>query len=152
MLEKIWRELSVEDVTVGVKVSIEKAFSIAIPVKIVKRFAETRRWIEVGRGRDRDKVMRQWSRLRAVSGGKSDKDYLEAIESLTEGETFGRYVSVDQPYLIGEIKRSSIFKGIFPESMNVDTNTVLNLRQPTATGYLVFKKKKYSDEIRRLFE
>jgi len=153
LFEKIWRELLIEDITVGVKVSIEKAFSVAVPVELVRRFTEIQKWIEVGRGRDKEKVVRQWSRLRSVSHlGKSDKEYVETIDSLTEGETFGKYVSVDDPYRIGEIRRSSIFKGIFPESMHVDTNTILNLRNPTAKGYLVFKKRKYSDEIRRLFK
>ena len=153
LLEKIWRELLIEDVTAGVKVSIEKSFSIAVPIELVRRFTEIQKWIEVGKGRDKDKVIRQWSRLRSVSSlGKSDKEYVEMIDSLTEGETFGKYVAVDEPYRIGEIRRSSIFKGIFPESMHVDTHTILNLQNPTAKGYLVFKKKKYSDEIRRLFE
>jgi len=153
LLKRIWQELRVEDVNVGVKVSIEKCFSIAIPAQLVKRLTEIKKWIEVGRGKDREEVMRQWSRLRRLSyEGASEKDAVDAIDSLTTGEMFTKYISVDQPYRIGEVRRSSIFKGIFPESMLVDAFTILNLRNPTAIGYLVFKKKKYSDEIRKTFE
>lgn len=150
LLEKVWQELSIDEVNVGVKVGVERCFSTTIPKELKGRLEATQRWIAAGRGKDREEVSRAWQRMREVtrSSKVSVDEIVQTIYRLTTGEAFATFLAVDDPYRIGEIRREERFVGLFPARMAVEATTELGLKKPTAAGYLSFKKKAYANEIR----
>jgi hypothetical protein len=154
LLEKIWQELSIDEVDVGIKVGIERCFSTTIPREFKERLEATRRWVAAGRGKDRQEVVLAWRRMREVARTSkvSVEDIVQTIYRLTTGEAFGTFLTVDNPYKVGTIRREERFAGPFPARMAVEATTELGLKRPTATGYLTFKKKDYTDEIKASLE
>jgi len=150
LLEKMWQELSIDEVNVGVKVGIERCFSTTIPKELKGRLEATQRWIAAGRGKDREEVRRAWQRMREVtrSSKVSVEEIVQTIYRLTTGEAFATFLAVDDPYRIGEIRREERLVGLFPARMAVEATTELGLKKPTAAGYLSFKKKAYTSEIK----
>lgn len=154
LLEKVWTALEVEDVDVGVKVGIDRCFSSAIPHDYRKKIEAVQKFLASGYERDREKLGRAWRNLRYAQSlkGVSVDDLMNLFTKLTSGELFSTYVYADDPYDLGPIKRDEKFKGPFPEKMMVEALTDLNLKQNTATGFLTFKKKKYTDTIKEAVE
>jgi hypothetical protein len=150
ILEKMWQELSIDEVNVGVKVGVDRCFSTTIPKELKGRLEATQRWIAAGRGKDREEVGRAWRRMREVtrSSKVSVEEIVQTIYRLTTGEAFGAFLAVDDPYRIGDIRREERFVGLFPARMAVEATTELGLKKPTAVGYLSFKKKDYTNEIK----
>lgn len=108
--------------------------------------------MDAGYGRDRDKLFKTWSQLARTSHQKITAiEVFETIDSLTSGETFGRYVNVDDPYRLGAITKDVFSKGLIPEGMKVEATTTLDLSNPMAKGYLTFQKKKYMEYIGEAF-
>jgi len=153
-LEKIWDSLNVDDVTANVNIGIERCFSTTIPKDLKEKVKATKKWIQAGQHRDREEVVRAWSELRRAKGKFtiSIEDLLNLIHKLTADNTFQKYISLDQPYNLGEIKREETYKGSFPERMYTEASTFLNLKQPSANGYLNFNKKDYIETIESEFE
>jgi len=153
-LEKIWDSLNVDDVTANVNIGIERCFSTTIPKDLKEKVNATKRWIQAGQHRDREEVVKAWSELRRAKGKFtiSIEDLLNLIHKLTADNTFSKYLSLDKPYTLGEIKREETYKGSFPERMYTEANTFLNLKHPSANGYLSFKKKDYIETIESEFE
>ena len=153
LLEQIWHELNVEDVNVAVRVGIERCFSATIPKELKMKLKATQRWIRAGHGLDREEVFRAWRDLRRASRAiKIPVDKIvDIMYKLTTGETFTRFLSVDRPYTLGDVRREEQLISLFPERMFVEALTELSLKQPTATGYLTFKKKKYIETIEQSF-
>jgi len=151
-LEKLWNALSVDDVTASVRIGIERCLSTAIPKELKKRIEITREWIKVGRGRDREKLFRVWSEMRRVRETKASvDDIVDLIYKLTTGDFFSQFITIDDPYTLGEIRREETFRGTFPERMRVEACANLTLKQPIATGYLTFKKKEYTKIVEKAF-
>jgi len=150
LLEKIWQELSIDEVNVSVNVGIERCFSTTIPKELKTRLDATRDWVAAGRGKDREEVIRTWHRMRQVSQTSkvTVEDILDIIHKMTTGETFGTFLAVDHPYRIGEIRMPQKSISLIPAQMAVEANTELGLKKPTATGYLSFKKKDYTEEVK----
>ncbi|MGD0175880.1 MAG: hypothetical protein ABSC50_03525 [Candidatus Bathyarchaeia archaeon] len=150
LLEKIWQELNIEEVDVGVKVGIERCFSTTIPKEFKQRLEATRRWVAAGRGKDRQEILLAWRRMRTINQGSkvSADDILQTIYKLTTGDAFGNFLAVDSPYRVGEIRREERFSGLFPARMAVEATAELGLKRPVAEGYLTFKKKDYTQEIK----
>jgi hypothetical protein len=148
-LEKIYRQIEVNNVDIAVKVGIERCFSTTFPEELKRVLGASQRWIRAGYGRDRNEVQRAWQNLRSMAGSsRIDASAIATtIYKLTLGELFTDYLSIDTPYLLGEIKREERFMGLFPEKMSVEATTDLTLKQPIATGYLTFKKKDYMKKI-----
>jgi hypothetical protein len=154
ILEKLYDALNIDDVVAGVKIGIERCFSTSIPQELNKRLRVIRRWIHAGHGRDREEVMRTWRQLRSLrrTSKISVDEIIEAIYRLTSPEVFSRFLGVDEPYILGEIRREERFKGTFPERMYTEARTYLTLKRPAATGYLSFRKKDYTETIKKEFE
>ncbi|MCW7075569.1 MAG: hypothetical protein OCU24_06965 [Candidatus Methanospirare jalkutatii] len=151
-LEKLWDALNVDDVTASVRIGIERCLSTAIPKELKKRIEVTREWIQVGRGRDREQLYRVWRKMRhTCKTDVSVDEIVDLIYKLTAGDFFSQFLVVDNPYTLGEIRREETFKGTFPEKMRVEACTGLTLKQPTAAGYLTFKKKEYTKIVEKEF-
>jgi hypothetical protein len=148
-IENIYRQLEVDDIDIAVKVGIERCFSATFPEELKRVLEASQRWIRAGHGRDRNEIQRAWSNLRRVTGSSQIEvgDIVKTIYKLTIGELFVDYLSVDTPYVLGEVRREERFMGLFPEKMSVEATTDLSLKQPIATGYLTFKKKDYMKKI-----
>lgn len=150
ILERIWNSLEVEEVSVNVKVGIEKCFSAALPKEVKKALEATRELLAAGRGKSRDEIIRAWSKYRqAVKKAPSADQLIDLIYKVTDGSFFRNYVTVDDPYSIRNVRRDESFPGPFPEKISVEAVTFLNLRTPEAKGYLTFKKKSYIEAIRQ---
>ncbi len=153
ILEKIWDDLCVEDVSVGVNVGIDRCFSTTIPKELKDQATATQRWLRAGRGSDRAEIWRSWRNLRRAEVRMSKSlinSLMSTIYKLTTGEMFTGFVKVDLPYSIGEIRRDEGGIEIFPSRMIVEATTELNFKNPAAHGYLRFKKKDYIETIRKL--
>lgn len=155
ILERLWSALNVDDVTAGIKVGIERSLSTALPKDLRRRIDATQRWIRAGRGRDwHGEIHRAWREYhRAMKESiVSVDEIIDTIYKLTTGEFFTKFLVLDRPYNIGEIRREETFKGTFPERMYVEACTYLTLRQPTAEGFLTFKKKDYTEAAKKEFD
>lgn len=154
ILEKLWDALNVDDVIAGIKIGIENCLSSALPKELKSRIEGTQRWIRAGRGRDREEVWRAWGEMHRLTKESkiSVEEIVDIIYKLTTGETFSKFLTVDRPYIIGEIMREETFKRTFPDRMHVETCTYLTLKQPAATGFLTFKKKDYIETVKKEFK
>lgn len=154
ILEKLWDALNIDDVTASVKIGIERSLSSTIPKDLKGRLKAAQRWIRAGRGRDREEIGRAWREMRGTTKESkiSVDEIVDIIYKLTNSEVFSRFLTLDSPYTVGEIRREETFKGTFPERMYVEASTYLTLKQPAATGYLTFKKKDYTETVEKEFE
>lgn len=153
-LQKIWDALEIDDVTAKVNVGIERCFSTSIPKELKEKVDATKKWIEAGHHKDREEVTRAWSDLRRSKEkfNFSIGDLVNMIHNLTADNIFSKFLYLDEPYSIGGIRREETFKGTFPDRMYTEAITSLSLKQPTANGYLSFKKKDYTEAIQNEFE
>jgi len=151
-IEKLWDALNVDEVSARVRIGIERYLSTNIPKELKSRIEVTRKWIQVGRSRDRQQLYKVWGEMRRMH--KTDisvDEIVDLIDKLTDGSFFSQFVLVDDPYTLGDIRREETFKGTFPERMQVEACTCLTLKQPTAAGYLTFKKKDYTKSVEEKF-
>lgn len=154
IVEKIWNELNIDDVTAGVRVGIERCFSTCIPKELDEKLKVTQRWIRAGHGRDRGELWRAWRELRLTDKllKISVEEVINTIYKLTSGDAFAEFLTMDKPYTIGDIRREETYKGPIPVMMYTEGLARLTLKQQTANGYLTFKKKNYQEAIKREFE
>lgn len=158
LLEKVWNILEVDDVTAKVNIGIERCFSMCLPKELKEQIDNqiraTKRFIQAGHSRNRDELSRAWSELHRAEGRVrfTPNDIFFMINRLTDNNTFSTFIYLDEPYSIGEIRREEIVRGAFPEKMYTEAVTSLNLKKPTASGYLSFKKKDYIDTVKKEFE
>jgi hypothetical protein len=150
LIESMWEVLEIEDVNVGIKVGINRCFSAAIPSGLTRKLKASQRFIRAGHMRDREELNRAWAELHRAqrSKGGNPDELLGLINRLTNEDSFGKYIYVDEPYNLGPIKKDSNTTGILPNFMYVQALTDLNLNQYAADGYLVFNKKKYIEDIK----
>ena len=151
-IEKLWDALNVDEVSARVRIGIERYLSTTIPKELKRRIDVTRKWIHVGRSRDRQQLHKVWGEMRQTYNTNISADeIIDLIYKLTDGSFFSQFVLVDRPYMLGDIRREETFKGTFPERMQVIASTCLTLKQPIAAGYLTFKKKEYTKTIEEKF-
>jgi hypothetical protein len=151
ILERLWDSLDVADVTAGIRIGIERCLSTSIPKELKRRLEATQEWLRAGRGRDwHGEIHRAWRSYRTATQESrvSVEGLVDVIYKLTTGEFFTRYLTVDRPYNIGEVRREETFKGTLPEKMYVEACTYLTLRKPTAEGFLTFKKEEYTKAVK----
>ena len=151
-IEKLWDALNVDEVSARVRIGIERYLSTTIPKELNRRIDVTRKWIHVGRSRDRQRLYKVWGEMRHMyKTNISVDEIIDLIYKLTDGSFFSQFVLVDEPYMLGDIRREETFKGTFPERMQVIACTCLTLKQPIAAGDLTFKKKEYTKTIEEKF-
>lgn len=103
---------------------------------------------------DRNALFDTWKEMhKSQREGKIDyADIVSIINRVTQTDTFVDYISMDHPYSIGDIRKQEIYNGIFPQKMSVEAQTRLSLKEPTASGYINFKKKEYGNMIEDEFD
>lgn len=150
-LEKLWDGLNVDDVTAGVNIGIDRSISTKLPENIKEGLYALNKYAIAGEKGDRNEVLRAW-RLRQTKGSKVKlKEMFELFKTLTENEFFSGFIDVDSPYNLGKIENKEILKTI-PEDMYVEALAKLTLKQPTAEGFMSFRKKEYEKCIEKKFQ
>jgi hypothetical protein len=158
-LEDLWKYLLVDEVNVAVNVSIEKCFAATLPFDLQERMAATANYLEAGKTLDRQKQQAAWFRYHRAAS-KVDlraEAFLNVAKEFVRTEDFYEFVSVDNlkgpPYAIGEIQvPPPESPSYFPNQVLVDAVTSLDSKNYQSTGYLNFKKKQYTENVRNLLK
>ena len=152
-LEAIYNSVNVDEVTVGVKISLQRSFATTIPKEVSKKIQATQRWVQVGKSLDRQKLFHEWMSYRGAQKETevSVDEIIAAVYQLTKAEVFSKHVRVDSPYKIGEIERKESKSGPVPEDMEVEALTRLTLKSPVAQGNLIFAFRAFENELIELF-
>lgn len=143
-LEGLWDGLNVDDVTAGVNIGIERYISAKLPERIKEGLEALKNYSAAGSSGDRNQVLKAW-KLRQSKGSKVKvKEIFDIFKDLTTTEFFSGFVDIDLPYNLGKIENKEILSTL-PEDMYVEALTRLTLKQPTAEGYMSFRKKDYTE-------
>lgn len=147
MWDKIWLSMDVEDVDLPVDVSLDRVFSVVLPPAVQRRWKATQKYLEAGRGRSRDNLMRAWSTMRTAvhENAFTVDEIMEIGRKLLEPNNFHSYLEIEEPYRIGGIEKTSQRSRSVPENIVVTARTDLNYEDPIAKGYLTFKKKLFTE-------
>jgi hypothetical protein len=155
ILKKWWDELAVRDIAVGVKVTIRRCFSNAIPFDVVERLESMREWRRLGSTPrfDRQEVIRAHRRgIQARRRSVLDvEEIYKILMEIASAKNFEKYVTIDQPYQLFNVEEDKDYD-FYPEKMNIDVSTELNYKSPAAKGYLTFKRKEYEESIKTRIE
>ena len=143
MVEKIWKQLQIEEVNLNIRVGVERPFSTAIPKEMSEKLKATQAWIRTGLSGNRSDMIRQMQNLRSTARSTKvqPEDIVEGIIALTKRDTFMKYLSVEKPYDLGEAKRDEELIDIFPRFMVVEAFTDLNLKIPAGKRVSRFSKE-----------
>jgi len=150
LLDKIWDELEIDEVNIGVFVDINKMFGLAFPEEIKDKKAAIDDLLNTAKNFDRNTLFKaalEYKRQERRSRFHP-ADFYRLISRLTARDVFLKHLDVDKPYDIGDIDKPENFIGIIPQNIKVQAITHLTLRQPTALGYLKFKRKLYEEKIK----
>lgn len=150
VLELMWQALDIDEVNVGVRVGIEHLFTTSLPSYMREQMKAMQEFTAAGHGRSREQLFNAWRKVHQMDrlAAVPFETVVARAEALTSGELFEEYLKVDAPYSIGYVRRNSQLKGWFPERMDVEAKTLLNLRHPAATGFLSFRKKEYLAKLK----
>lgn len=155
ILEKVWKQLEVQDINIGVRVSIDNAFSSALPFDLKEKAEATQRLLESAKSKGRDEVFNDLMVYRHTAKKSTlsiDKVVMMA-QRLSSPDRFTDFVSVDPPYRLGGILHDDgVRRKPFPEIVNVNARTDLDFKSPIATGYLTFDKKTYIQNVKKMLE
>lgn len=155
VLEKIYDELEIEDVNFGVHVDIDKMFGLSIPQEVKDKTDAQQQLLQASRDFDRNKLFRAallYKKQEKRSPSFNPGDFFRIIQRLTTRDFIRQHIEIDRPYDVGNIDQPEKYAGIVPQSIKVQTITKLSLRDPLASGYLVFKREKYMEKLKSEFE
>ena len=156
VLEKIYADLEIDDVNVGVVVNIDKMFGLTIPKEVQEKAIATTELLQASSSKfDRNRLFRaavEYRKQERISPTFDPVTFFKTIQRLTAREVIRQHINIEQPYDIGNIDQPSKYQNIIPQSINVQTVTRLTLRTPIANGYLTFNREKYMDKLRTEFK
>jgi len=152
-LEAIYKSVNVDEVCVGVGISLQRSYAATIPREVSKKIEAVKRWVQVGKGIDRHEIFHEWRKYRGAQKATevSVDEIIAAVYQLTKAEVFSKHVKADSPYSIGEIQRKDALSGPMPEDMDVEARTRLTLKTPVAQGNLTFSFKAFESELAEIF-
>jgi len=153
-LESVYDDLKVDDINFNVSVSIDKMFGLTIPPDIQEQAKAVDGLRRAALHTDRQAwfhAMRSYKAQSRILPGYDPRTFRRLVDALTSREIIAKYVTVDRPYGLGEIRPPEKYHGIVPQSVTVSAVTSLTLRDPAATGYLSFNKKSYIEKLRSEF-
>ncbi len=148
VLQEIHEVFSVDRVTVGVNVGVQRLFSSAIPKEVEKRWKATREFLAAAEGHDRDWIRKRYVYRAAVKRARiTPVDFTNLINELISGDFFKPFVTVDDPFHLGRIEGDKHFETI-PERVKVEIHTNLDLENPAAEGNLCFERTAYDETVK----
>ena len=155
-LEKIYTDLEIDDINVGVVINIDKMFGLTVPKEIQEKAVAVNNLLKTSASRfDRNLLLRaavEYRRQETVSPSFDPQNFFRVIQKVTAQDLIRQHVNVDRPYDIGNIERPEKYVNIVPQSINVQAVTRLTLQTPIANGYLVFMREKYMEKLRAEFK
>ena len=132
-----------------------KTFVNIIPLSFKEQIEARQNLLEAGKGIDLEKLLKTWSgyREKMKKNSFSSEDLGKLVEYVLSSDFLLDYLNIDHPYRIDNINfrnledlQSEKYK-IIPERIGVSAVTNLNIQNPKPEGYLLFKRKKYSDTL-----
>ena len=155
-LEKIYTDLEIEDVNIGVVVNIDKMFGLTIPKEVQEKAVAVTNLLRTSSSEfDRNKLLRAaiaYKRQERISPSFDPENFFKVIQKVTAKDLIRQHINIDHPYDIGNIEQPVKYVNIVPQSINIQAITRLTLETPMANGYLVFKRKKYIEKLRLEFK
>jgi len=154
-LEKIYDDLEIEEVNVGVYVDIDKMFGLTLPKEIRTKAESLHRLLDESKKFNRNEILRsaaEYKRQERLHPSYNPGDFIKIIQRLTARDIVGQHIEIDKPYNVGNIDQPEKFVGIVPQNIKVQALTTLTLRNPAALGYLKFKRKMYMDKLKSEFD
>jgi len=154
VLDKLWDDLEIDEVDIGVYVDIDKMFGLTIPQEMKDKAESIRDLLTFARHLDRNALIRgaiDYKRQEERLPSFNPNDFYSIVNKLTARNFILQHLEVDRPYNIGTIDQPDKFVGLVPQNIKVQTLTTLTLREPTALGYLKFKRKLYMDKLKNEF-
>lgn len=151
MIEKIYSRLEIERVDFTIDIDLHKMFKLAIPTEIVEQSIAVRDLLTNAVNFDRNKLFKSallYKKYYKSNPPFDHNNFLRLIRRLTAQETINRYVTIERPYEIGVIEPVDDFADVIPQKINVHARTKLTLKDPIATGYLVFKRQAYVEKLK----
>jgi hypothetical protein len=149
ILEKIYDELTVDEVSTCVRVGLERQFSSSIP-KEVKQWMRAKTQVDdYLASKDRQASFRSFYKFRLAKkkmGGITASDIYNLGQRLLQPDEFMYYISADSPFRIGGLVPCDV-KGLYPEKIGVTILTDLNNKRPVAQGDLIYKKLEFSSKL-----
>ena len=156
LLERIWTELQIDDVSIGVSVDFNKLFSLQMPPEIAAKADAMSNFLRVGAtSSDRGVMFRAWRDFKQQERKIPFQpgSFLQLVQDLTSRATLLEYFTVDSNrYQIGDIEQPTKFQGVLPQDIKVHAATTLTLREPKSTGHLIFQRQKYIDRLKKEFD
>lgn len=151
-LENLWEALNVDDVVAGVDIGIERYLSTNLPPELKKGLEAINSWAKAAYSSHWGDVRKGWLNMRSVRNSKISAEELVAIfKKLTNDEFFSRFIEIDNPYYLGEIRNKNPHQAI-PQNIYAEAQTRLTLKQPNAEGYMTFKKENYVECIKKKYD
>jgi len=149
ILERIWDELNVEHVNMGVRIGVERFFTSAIPPAVKQRLKTTNQLLDAIASGDRNREQRLKVRYKTLQriARISPAALYDLIVKLVSGDFFADFVGVDEPFVIGNIEPSKQLDVMIPKKVKVGVQTDLNFKMPVATGNLNFERISYVNSI-----
>lgn len=155
-LEKIYDDLAIDDINVGVEVNIEKMFGLTLPKEMEEKASAIHNLLEASSSNfDRNKLFKAalaYKKQARVSPTFDPGNFAKIIQKLTARDVIEQYINIERPYNIDNIEQPVKYVNIVPQSIKVQALTRLTLEQPIAAGYLVFNREKYLNKLRSEFQ
>lgn len=156
MFDDIYSEMAIDRVNIGVDIDIQKMFRLAIPPEITERAISINKLLEsASSGFDRNQLFRNAYNYRyqhRVYPEYDPTNFMRLIRRLTSRETVKEYIQIDNPYELGDVVQPDKYVDLVPQSITIRAITRLTLKNPTASGYLIFKKKRYTEKLKTEFQ
>lgn len=151
LLESVWDGLNIDEVTASVNIGVERYISAKLPENINRDLELLKKWASIWHRGDRNEVYTTMKMMKKTVDSKiSVQKIFELFNTLTATEFFSGFIDVDSPYNLGKVENNDVLKTM-PENIYAEALTKLTLKQPTAEGYMNFRKQKYIDCVEKKF-
>lgn len=155
-LENIYQDLEIDEVNFGVHIDIDKMFGLTIPQEVKEKTDALKQLLKTSASHfDRNQLIKaaiEYKKQEKISPSFDPGNFFRIIQRVTARDMVRKYVEIERPYDVGNIDQPEKYVGVIPQSINVQAITRLTLRNPIATGYLVFKRESYMDKLRSEFK
>lgn len=143
--EEIYKSLEIDHLSLFVNISIERYFTTDLTKELKKPMEILQKFLEAGRGRDKQKLFKAWGTFRKNS--ETDEiDIKKIFTDLMNKIDVLNYIDVDEKFWKGNVDYDKQYD-IFPKSINCEALTRLTLDRPEANGYLTFQKHNFKDSV-----
>ena len=154
VLKTVYGRLDLHDVPFNVNVGVAQEIRDIIPREFVKSL-ETQQ--ELSKTRDREERLRlslEMARQRTRYTGR-EYSFFSDMQDLFFPTRFAKFIKVTPPFYYDTCVRGRDFYDLtfptFPKSMEVISRTNLTLENPAAHGKLVYSKRDFMADVKKIF-